>query len=34
MGRPFIINDETIYYKLKCDFSMKGKKFSMRQKNP
>lgn len=34
MGRPFIINDETIYYKLNCDFCIKGKKFSMRQKNP
>ena len=34
MGRPFIINDETIYYKLNCDFSIKGKKFSIRQKRP
>ena len=22
MGRPFIINDATIYYKLNCDFSI------------
>lgn len=34
MGRPFIINDETIYYKLNCDFSIKGKKFSICQKRP
>ncbi len=34
MGRPFIINDATIYYKLNCDFSIDGKKFSICQKKP
>ena len=34
MGRPFIINDATIYYKLNCDFSIDGKKFSICQKRP
>ena len=29
MGRPFIINDECFYYKLKKSLCMKDKLFSM-----